>query len=153
MTIVMTRCHRWGPGAGVGFHTAVVVAIVTAMLSRTSRSSQPCCRGRRDRRLSWPSRPLLSQSSWPCCRGRRCSGRRAVVVVAVVVVGPSLLRSSRSCCCRDHRGRGHCGHRCRGHREEVRILDHNKHPHIFRVNKSGVRLTRSSRRAARTTPL
>ena len=139
-------CHRHG-------HVVANIAVVTAVLSRSSRPS-----------FSWPS--------WPCCRGRRCSGRRCsgrrcsgrrcsgrrccgrccravgVAVIAAVLLSrpswswslrPSLSRSSRLC--------------CHGRREEVRILDHNKHPHIFRVNKSGVRLTRSSRRAARTTPL
>ena len=119
-------CHRHG-------HVVANIAVVTAVLSRSSRPS-----------FSWPS--------WPCCRGRRCSGRRCRAVVVAVIAAvllsrpswswslrPSLSRSSRLC--------------CHGRREEVRILDHNKHPHIFRVNKSGVRLTRSSRRAARTTPL
>ena len=145
-------CHRHG-------HVVADIAVVTAVLSRSSRPSFIVAVAAV---VVAVVVAMLSQSSWPCCRGRRCSGRRCsgrrccgrccravgVAVIAAVLLSrpswswslrPSLSRSSRVC--------------CHGRREEVRILDHNKHPHIFRVNKSGVRLTRSSRRAARTTPL
>jgi hypothetical protein len=71
----MTRCHRWGPGAGVRFHAAVIVAIVVVV---------GCC-GHRGCVAA-----VIAAVVAACCHGH-CDAALILMVIVDIVVQSSLV--------------------------------------------------------------
>jgi hypothetical protein len=94
----MTWCHRWGPGAGVGFHAAIVAVVgrvvvvvvafvfvvIAAIVFVVVAAVVTIVVAVVVTIMVAVSRPSLSWSLRPCCHsrcGRRCRSHWSLVVV------------------------------------------------------------------------